>query len=279
MARTQASRSAPYQGLVQFPRRKAKLDVATIAGFACGFGLLAVSMYLGGSPGSFFHTPAMLIVVGGTLGVTTICFSIEEVVRAQKVVMKAVMHPPLDPAKAAVQMIQAAEIARKRGILALQDALVDLEREPFARKAVMMVVDGAPAEEIERVLRHDIDQMQERHLNSANILYKAAEVSPAMGLIGTLVGLVQMLGNLDDPATIGPSMAVALLTTFYGAILATMLFSPLASKLERNSAAEVLVDNVYLLAATSICRKENPRRLEMLLNALLPPARRLRLFD
>lgn len=282
MARTQASRSAPYQGgqgMVHFPRRKASLDFATLVGFAAGFGLLGVAMYLGGSPGSFFHTPAILIVVGGTLGVTTICFSIDEMIRAQRIIFKTVLSPALDPVRAATQMIQAAEIARKRGILALQDALVDLEREPFARKAIMMVVDGAPAEEIERVLTRDIDQMQQRHLNTANILHKSADVSPAMGLIGTLIGLVQMLGNLDDPGTIGPSMAVALLTTFYGAIMATMLFSPLASKLERNSATESLVYNVYMLAATSICRKENPRRLEMLLNSLLPPDRRLQYFD
>lgn len=279
MARTQASRSAPYQEIVQFPRRKTRLDTATLLGLLGAFGLLGIAMIIGGSPASFFHVPALLIVIGGTLGVTTICFSIEEIFRAQKIAFKAVVRTPLDPQRAAVQMIQASEIARKRGILALQDALVDLEREPFARKAVMMVVDGSPAEEIERVLKHDIGQMQQRHGDSANILYKAADVSPAMGLIGTLIGLVQMLGNLDDPATIGPSMAVALLTTFYGAILATMVFSPLANKLERNSATETLIYNIYMLAATSICRKENPRRLEMLLNALLPPAKRLRYFD
>ncbi len=114
---------------------------------------------------------------------------------------------------------------------------------------------------------------------SAGVFRKAAEVSPAMGLIGTLVGLVQMLGNLEDPSSIGPSMAVALLTTFYGAILAHMVFSPLASKLERNSDEEALVQNFYLLGAASIVRQENPRRLEMVLNALLPPASRLRYFD
>ena len=100
-----------------------------------------------------------------------------------------------------------------------------------------------------------------------------------MGLIGTLVGLVQMLGNLDDPSSIGPAMAVALLTTFYGAILATMVFNPLASKLERNSDAEAMVNQIYAIGATSISRQENPRRLEMMLNTILPPVKRVNYFD
>ena len=131
---------------------------------------------------------------------------------------------------------------------------------------------------IERILRREVNSMTERHTKSASILRRAAEVSPAMGLIGTLVGLVQMLGRLDDPSTIGPSMAVALLTTFYGAILANMVFSPMAAKLERNSNEESLVNTIFLTAAASMGRQENPRRLEMLLNTILPPAHRLQYY-
>ena len=119
----------------------------------------------------------------------------------------------------------------------------------------------------------------QRHVKSTGVLRKAAEFAPAMGLIGTLIGLVQMLGNLQDPSTIGPAMAVALLTTFYGAVLANMVFMPLASKLERNSAEEMLIYNLYTMGATSIGRQENPRRLEMLLNSVLPPAKRVKYFD
>ena len=143
----------------------------------------------------------------------------------------------------------------------------------------MMVVDGTHADAVERVLANDIQAMQNRHLQSANVLRKAADVAPAMGLIGTLVGLVQMLTNLDDPSNIGPAMAVALLTTFYGAVLSNMVFSPLAAKLERNSDQEALLHNLYAMAAVSISKQENPRRLEMLLNTVLPPAKRLRFFD
>jgi chemotaxis protein MotA len=140
------------------------------------------------------------------------------------------------------------------------------------------VLEGAPGEEIETVLKREIHETMQRHASSAGIFRKAAEISPGMGLIGTLIGLVQMLGNLNDPATIGPSMAVAVLTTFYGAVMATMVFAPIASKLERNAEGEVLVANIYMLAAASIARQENPRRLEGLLNALLPPEKRVRFY-
>jgi chemotaxis protein MotA len=142
-----------------------------------------------------------------------------------------------------------------------------------------MVVDGTPGEDVETIMRRDLHATHQRHLGAASVLRKAAEFAPAMGLIGTLIGLVQMLGNLEDPATIGPSMAVALLTTFYGAVLANMVFSPMASKLERNSAEETTVNTVYLMGTASMGRQENPRRLEMLINSILPPTKRVQYFD
>ncbi|MDP6174967.1 MAG: MotA/TolQ/ExbB proton channel family protein, partial [Rhodospirillales bacterium] len=144
---------------------------------------------------------------------------------------------------------------------------------------ISMIVDGTPTGEVETIMRRDMQATLQRHRRSAAVLRRAAEFSPAMGLIGTLIGLVQMLGNLDDPTTIGPSMAIALLTTFYGAVLANMVFIPLASKLERNSAHEEMVSGVYLTGTISIGRQENPRRLEMLLNSIMPPAQRIQFFD
>ena len=121
--------------------------------------------------------------------------------------------------------------------------------------------------------------MVERHRRSASILRRAAEISPAMGLIGTLIGLVQMLANLSDPESIGPAMAVALLTTFYGAILGTAVLSPMAAKLERNSNEEAMLRSMVMIAMSSIARQDNPRRLEMLLNSELPPSKRIKYFD
>ena len=142
-----------------------------------------------------------------------------------------------------------------------------------------MLLEGATGNEIEPIMQGEMRAAARRHTRTVGVLRKAAEISPAMGLIGTLIGLVQMLGNLDDPSSIGPSMAVALLTTFYGAVLANMVFMPLAGKLERNSSDEELLNSVYMVGAVSIGRQENPRRLEMLINSILPPSKRVSYFD
>jgi chemotaxis protein MotA len=259
--------------------RRAGMDLATIIGLGGGFALIAGAIASSGSLTAFVNVPSIMIVLGGTFLVTTICFSIGEILRAQGVILKTIVHRLPDPGAAATQMIRLAERTRKDGPLVLQGMMHEFADIPFLHKALMLVVDGLPGDEVERVLRRDLNSILARHNKSSGVLRKAAEVSPAMGLIGTLVGLVQMLSNLNDPATIGPAMAVALLTTFYGAVLANMVFSPLAAKLERNSEEEALLNSLYLTAASSIGRQENPRRLEMLLNTMLPPAKRVRYYE
>ncbi|MGB1548284.1 MAG: motility protein A [Alphaproteobacteria bacterium] len=255
------------------------MDIATIAGLVGAFALIVIAMVLGGSPLAFVDIPSVLIVLGGTFAVTMSCFSLPEMFGAGKIVAKAMFKHGQSPVDAANRILELADMARKQGLLNIQSMIEELEDEPFLHKGLMMVVDGTPGEEVEKIMRQDIQATASRHTQSASILRKAAEVSPAMGLIGTLVGLVQMLGNLDDPSSIGPSMAVALLTTFYGAVLANVVFSPLASKLERNSTEELLTRNVYLLGTSSISRQENPRRLETQINTVLPPAKRVQFFD
>ena len=255
------------------------MDFAAILGLFAGFGLIATAIFMGGAPQAFFDVPAILIVFGGTFAVTTIPYSLRDVMRAQSAVMKAVFRPALPPEEAATRVLELAEIARRKGSLALQSVEPEYLDNQFLSEGVSMVVDGSNGDEIEKVLSEKINAIANRHAKSVNVIRKAAEVSPAMGLIGTLVGLVQMLGNLDDPSSIGPSMAVALLTTFYGAVLSNMVFSPLATKLERNSAEETLLNTIYITGVTSIGRQENPRRLEMLINTLLPPAQRVHVFD
>ena len=261
------------------PAGALNMDLATVFGLLVSFGLLLLAIVLGGTFVAFMNVPSLLIVLGGTFAITMMCFSLSEVVRAQSVMLKAIVHQTVDPGHAALAVMDLAERARKDGVLGLQNLIAGFEGNPFLHNAMLLVVDGTPGDEVERILSRDVSAMTARHLKSASVLRKAAEVSPAMGLIGTLVGLVQMLSNLDDPSNIGPAMAVALLTTFYGAILANMVFAPLAAKLERNSAEEALLNNVYAMAAASISRQENPRRLEMLLNTVLPPSKRLQFYD
>jgi len=254
-------------------------SLTTVVGLLAGFALVLAAMFWGGSPSSFFNGPALLIVFGGTFAVTLASYSVADIVRAGGAIGQVIIHRSHDPSRAAYRIVELAEQARNDGVLGLQNQLVRLKSEAFLSKAMTMVVDGTPGETVERIMRREVDTNASRQQTSADVFNKAAEISPAMGLIGTLVGLVQMLGNLNDPSTIGPAMAVALLTTFYGAVLSNMVFAPLATKLERSSDGEALVNNVYLIGAASIGRQENPRRLEMLLNAMLPPTHRIQYFD
>ncbi len=255
------------------------IDVATVIGVSGAFLVIGAAMVLGGSPESFVDLPAILIVFGGTFLVTTVSFSLAEVGRAQRVMLRAVVYHAESPRAAALRILYLADAARRNGPLALEKELNASHHSRFLAQAVALVIDGFPSEEIEHILGRERHATGERHARSAGVLRRAGEVAPAMGLIGTLVGLVQMLGNLQDPAAIGPAMAVALLTTFYGAVLANMVFLPLATKLERNSEIEAMVDKIYEIGATSISRQENPRRLEMTLNAILSPAQRVSYFD
>ncbi len=269
---TEGGRSISSSGSKSF------FDLATILGILAAIGLISSAIILGGSPGSFVDGPSILIVFGGTFGVTTACFSLRDMVAAMKDASKTVFRTKTDLQSAAQQMLQIAQIARYRGVLSIQSYMSALEDHPMLVQGLNMVVDGTTGDEVERIMQREVQSQTLRHSRSVSIMRKAGELAPAMGLIGTLVGLVQMLGNLEDPSTIGPSMAVALLTTFYGACLANIVFNPLASKLERNASEDMILNHLCVMAASSIGRQENPRRLEMLFNTTLPPSQRVDYF-
>jgi chemotaxis protein MotA len=255
-----------------------RVDLATVLGLLFGLGFIGVAISLGGKISAFVDVPSILIVVGGTFAITTVCFSIPEIVRAQKVVLNAIMFRLADPTTEARVMLELAQKVRANGLLAIQS---DVERlaDPHARKIFMLAVDGVNPEALETIMRSDSANMVDRHQRTVSILRKSAEIAPAMGLIGTLIGLVQMLGNLSDPNAIGPAMAVALITTLYGAILAYTIFIPLAAKLERNSQAEFQLRRLYQASVLSVLKQENPRQLEVLLNTILPPGQRVSVFN
>lgn len=257
----------------------ASFDVATILGVTGAFGVIAAAMVLGGSAKSFVDLPAVLIVFGGTFLVTAASFTVEDLRRVSGIALRAVLYQIDSPSDAARRILFLSDRARRSGPLGLSGITRPLKPSRFLAQAVELVADGLATEEIDLILTRERGAMRERHRRCADILRRAGETAPAMGLIGTLVGLIQMLGNLDDPSTIGPSMAVALLTTFYGALLATLVFNPLASKLERTSDVEAAVNEIYAVGAVSISRQENPRRLELLLNTLISPDERVTFFD
>ena len=254
-------------------------DLSTILGIFLALLMVGVAIAMGGQISAFADLPSMMIVVMGTFMLTSACYSFEEVMRSLGLVAKTMVYSAENPSASAIQALKVAEVARKKGILGLQDDIGLTTHNPFFRRSVDMVIDGATDEEVARLLTQEVNAMHDRHGKSTAILRKAAEIAPAMGLIGTVIGLVQMLGQLDDPSKIGPAMAIALLTTLYGALLSYMVLSPLATKLERNTKHEVLIMRIYLKTSESIARKENPRRLELSLNSMLPPASRVKYFS
>jgi chemotaxis protein MotA len=254
-------------------------DMATALGLLGALALIVIAIFLGGNWLAFIDIPSILIVICGTFAITTVSYSVTEIMQAQPLMFRTLFSTGHTPNEAAAKVLQLAERARRRGLLAMQNELFSLKNEPYLLRGMTMLVDGMPLEEVERNLTFETHAMAQRHQRSTGILRRAAEVSPAMGLIGTLIGLVQMLGSLNQPEGIGPAMAVALLTTFYGAVLANVFFLPIASKLERNSAIELLINQIFILGTLSIARQENPRRLELVLNTILPANQRVKYFD
>jgi chemotaxis protein MotA len=264
---------------LRFEAPTRRMDLATLLGLIAALALIAIAVVMNGSPLAFIDVPAILMVVLGTFAVTAISYTGEELREAQPSFRQAMFRTEIDPRVAARRVLTLADKARKRGMLSLQGDLYGLRDAPFLQRSLGMLVDGLQVDEIERNMTLEAHALAQGRHRAAAILRRAAEVSPAMGLIGTLVGLVQMLGNLDSPERIGPAMSVALLTTLYGALMANVVFLPLASKLERNATVEQLVSQVYTMGVASMGRQENPRRLEMLLNTVLPAGQQIRYFD
>lgn len=274
-----APQDTPPLPAVEIEKPDTRPDLATILGLFFAVGLIVAAIAMGQSNANFFNVPALMIVLLGTMAATAISYTSEELQRAGYVIGKSIFRRLQHPSTMAESLIDLAIIAKKKGILALMNYEKQMEDHPFLARAMQMVVDGYRPIEIEQLLTQEVEALIERHRRSASITRRAAEVAPAMGLIGTLVGLVQMLADLQDPDAIGPAMAVALLTTFYGAILGTVVMAPLAVKLEKHSTDEALIKGLIVTAAASIARQENPRRLEMLLNSKLPPSERIQYFD
>ncbi len=280
-----AQRSASSASVTNAPVSRARLssrgglDATTLIGLAAAVGVILIAMASGGSLRSFLDPPALLIVLGGTLAVTSASFSLGDVTTAWRGAISILAQRTHDPRNVARQVMLLAEASRRAGPEMLKSTLPELKSEPFLHRCVSLITEGLPTDEVERVLTAEVEAAGSSRIKSAAVLRRASEVAPAMGLIGTLIGLVQMLGGLSDPSSIGPSMALALLTTFYGAVFGNVVLAPLAAKLERCAEEEALVKTLYTIGAVSIARQENPRRLGMQLNTLLPPGRRIQYIE
>jgi chemotaxis protein MotA len=255
-----------------------RFDVITIAGLVIAVGLIVSALIVGGSPQAFVNPAALMIVLGGTMAVTAISFMPEDLGRLGGVVFETIKYPVRSPSAVAMEMMDIAVVARQKGLLAVSEFEAELRKDPIIRDAFVHLIDGFEPQKVIMILQQDLDSNLEQSRKSADILKRAAEVAPAMGLIGTLVGLVQMLSVLKDPDSIGPAMAIALLTTFYGALMGTVLIAPLAAKIERKSKQDGLIRQLVLATVVSVANKDNPRQLEIELNALLPANQRIVYF-
>ena len=247
------------------------MDLATLIGLLGSFGIVVAAMVLGGSALVFVNVPSLLIVVLGTFMVVLMKFSMAQFLGAIKVAMKAFIFK-LDKLEDLIpKVVELADVARKGGLLALEGQNVT---NSFLKEGIKMLVDGHDGEVVKSVLYKDMKQAEDRHTWGAKVFTAMGDVAPAMGMIGTLVGLVQMLSNMDDPKSIGPAMAIALLTTLYGAMMANMLAIPIADKLNLRKQEEGRLKSMSIDALMAIQAGQNPRVIESMLKAYLAPSKR-----
>jgi len=252
------------------------VDIATLIGLVLAFGLVVFA--IGSGIPSFIDIPSIMIVVGGTVGVVMVSYPLSDVLKIIGVTMKTIMYK-LPAAKDTIaELIEFSQIVRKEGILALESKVEGVEN-PFMAKGLQMAIDGQEPTEIEDILYMEMDKLGQRHTKGADIMLQVGTMAPAMGMIGTLVGLVLMLQNMSDPSSIGPSMSIALLTTFYGALIANIVALPMAAKLKSRSKDELILHEIILTGVQSLVAGENPRVMEQKLLGFLPPKERKSSFD
>ena len=244
------------------------MDIATLIGIISATILIVASMASGGSLASFWNVPGLMIVAGGTMAATLINESLARVMGAVKVGLQAFLVKKASPEQTIQVVVDLASKARKEGLVSLEN---DVIPDDFLARGVRLGVDGLDPDAIHGILHAELKTLKTRHARGQTIFKFMGATAPAMGMVGTLVGLVQMLKTLDDPSAIGPAMAIALLTTLYGAIIAFVVCNPIASKLEHRTAEEVAQKQLAIAGVESILKGENSMVIQSKLEAFLSP--------
>lgn len=250
------------------------MDKATIIGFVATVLLLVTGILIGGPLTAFFDVPSMAIVIGGTAGAMFIGYPAADVIGAMKAARVTLQPRAFQPQETVRLLSQLSAKARSEGLLSLESAAEE-STDPFLKRGLQLMADGHDQPTLESVMYGEMEKIDERHGKWAAVWDGVGMYGPAMGMIGTLIGLVQMLQNMNDPTAIGPAMAVALITTFYGSLLANVLAIPIATKLKVRNKQEMAHLDLVVQGLTSILAGENPRFLVERLNATLSPADRL----
>ncbi|MFC4258412.1 flagellar motor protein PomA [Marinobacter lacisalsi] len=247
------------------------MDLATLIGLVGGAVIIGAAIIFGASPGVFLNVPSFLIVILGSLAVVLAKFSFSQYFGALKAAGRAFKFKLPDTQDLIEELVDIANVARKQGVLNLEGREASSE---YLQQGIQHLVDGQSADTINDLLRKERLLTMERNRFGTKVFRALGDVAPAMGMIGTIVGLVQMLSNMEDPKSIGPAMAVALLTTLYGAMIATMIANPIADKLELRLTEEARMQSLISDALVAIQNGQNPRVIEQLLSSYLPPSKR-----
>ncbi|MCL2874020.1 MAG: MotA/TolQ/ExbB proton channel family protein [Defluviitaleaceae bacterium] len=254
------------------------MDKGSLIGFIAAVGLIVTAMILAvwpefGMMTAFLDAPSVLIVLGGTVAATMVSTTMENFVTSLKAMGKAFRPPNVDPMAAIEKIITLANLARKEGILALEEAAKTMD-DTFLEKGIMLIVDGTDPELVRSILETEIAYIEGRHAAVRSTYDFMALMAPAFGMSGTVIGLIVMLQRMDDPSAIGGAMAVAVITTLYGSMVANVVCLPVSSKLKTFSAEEMLMKEVLIEGMLSIQAGENPRIIEEKLKAFLSPKMR-----
>ena len=244
------------------------MDLASVIGFVGAIGAILAAMIAGGGVAPFIDMQSIMIVFGGTFFAVMYANPLPVFLGSFKAMSKAFLPPIKKLDETVERMVELAGMARKDGMMALEGQPVP---DKFFEKGLQMLVDGADESKLTEQLNREIKAMKSRHEDMTGVFQAWVDIAPAMGMIGTLIGLVAMLGNMADPKAIGPAMAVALLTTLYGAMIANTIFMPIVSKLEQYSAHELLYRTMVVMGLKFISRGESPRNITDQLVANLPP--------
>ena len=249
------------------------MDLGSVFGLLGTWVLILWAMASGGQMGIFIEPASMIMVIGGSTTVVFLCFPVRYIKQAMNVIKKGFFASDQPVQKLIEDLVSFAEIARRDGILSLESTTKDVD-DAFIVSGIQMAVDGTDPELIEQIMTTELDNLIERHETGKGIFDALGKYAPAFGMIGTLVGLIIMLANMEDPSSIGAGMAVALLTTMYGAIIANAFALPLADRLARRSSEEVLIKTIVIKGVMAIQSGDNPRIVEQKLRTFLPPAAR-----
>ncbi len=254
------------------------MDIGTLIGLLIAFGMVIGSMLVGAGVGPYLDFPSFLITVGGTVGIIMAGMPINKMVAGVKAMTRAFVSSSSSAQTLIEQLVDFAIKARRDGILSLESEEENME-DDFLKKGIRLAVDGTEPDVIRVILEKELESMAERHEQSAGMLSFLEDMGPAMGMIGTLIGLVAMLLNLSDPTAVGPAMSVALITTMYGSVMANMIAKPLIVKLAARSVEEQQLKTIMLAGIMAIQAGDNPRIVEQKLNVFLEPKLRKSQFD